>query len=129
MTSAISFKTLTGNWSNELGSTCFFDASEDGTIKGTYNTSVGRVHVEHPLFGRWLSGRDVDTLIVAFQVMWKDTDKGKPRSATVWNGQLFDDPKVGPMLYTQWLLVTEKERQDIWKNTLVRGDTFTKKKD
>ena len=130
MTSATSFKSLTGNWTNELGSTCHFDAAEDGSVTGTYNTAVGRVHVEHPIYGRWLQGRKHnDTLLVSFVVMWKDTDDEKSRSATVWNGQLFDDPDGGATLTTQWLLVSEKKHQDMWKNTLVRGDTFKRKKD
>ena len=123
----ISFKDITGNWTNELGSTCHFEASEDGAVTGHYDTAVGRVHVEHPLYGRWLQGRKhSDVIIIAFTVMWKDTDAGKPRSGTVWNGLMFSSS--GSMVFTtQWLLVTEKEQKDQWKSTLVNKDTFKKK--
>lgn len=125
----LSYKTLTGNWTNELGSTCSFEAVADGSVTGVYNTAVGKVHVAHPINGGWLQGRKhPDTIIVTFGVMWKNTDEEKARSATTWNGQLFGEPDGGATLYTQWLLVGEKERKDIWKNTLVRGDTFTKNK-
>lgn len=124
----ISFKDLSGNWTNELGSTCFFEASEDGSVTGHYDTAVGRVHVEHPLYGRWLQGRKYpDVLIVSFAVMWKDTDVGKPRSGTTWNG-LLSSGSGSMVLTTQWLLVTEKETQDQWKSTTVNKDTFRKTK-
>ena len=129
--SPLSYTTLTGNWTNELGSTCSFKASADGSVTGVYNTAVGKVHAEHPIYGRWLQGRKYqETIMVSFTVMWKDTDDEKARSATTWIGQLFGDSEGnGATLYTQWLLVGEKERPDIWKNTIIRGDTFKKDQD
>jgi hypothetical protein len=123
----LSFKTLSGNWTNELGSTCQFIAAEDGAVTGYYNTAVGKAHVQHPLSGQWLQGRkNPDIVLVSFIVMWKDTDEDKPRSATTWNGQLFADENNDPKFVTTWILVSEKEPAEMWKSTLINKDTFRK---
>jgi hypothetical protein len=119
---------LTGDWKNELGSNCTFKADDDGSITGHYDTAVGKVHTQHPLFGQWLQGRkNPGVFIVSFTVMWKDTDEGKPRSGTAWNGELFI-VEGGPKLVTTWILVSEKRPEDAWKNTLINKDTFVKQK-
>lgn len=122
-----SYKNLTGNWTNELGSTCYFDASEDGTVSGYYITAVGNAHVEHPLVGGWIQGRkNPEVILFSFIVMWKNTDEDKGRSATAWNGQFFMDGGSSKIV-TTWILVSEKEPSKMWKSTLINKDTFRPK--
>ncbi|KFV71220.1 Avidin, partial [Dryobates pubescens] len=117
---------LTGNWTNDLGSTMEIKAvNEEGSFNGTYNTSVSATSnkiVLSPLQGYQNCKKESSQPTFGFTVNWNFSD-----SITVFTGQCFVDKKGKEVLKTMWLLRSHVDNiTDDWKATSVGTNIFTR---
>ncbi|KAJ3851417.1 Streptavidin-Homobiotin complex [Lentinula lateritia] len=125
LTSRQSGSALSGNWTNELGSTMILTADQNGGLSGQYSSAVGNATNFYNLTGRFDTLPPSDAGIsVGWVVDWKN-DLLNAHAVTTWSGQYFDNDDVETIL-TQWLLTTSSSQADVWKSTLVGHDEFTR---
>lgn len=122
---------LTGRWRNHLGSIVVLKA-EGGLLKGTYTTAVSQMHLHHhhhhhnpdahSIHGTYQA--TLDGVLLSFSVQWCYTQgNGQScRSSACWNGKLFYS--CLHTFETTWLLVSDLESRDAWRNTLTNRDSF-----
>ncbi|XP_065595792.1 avidin-like [Cyrtonyx montezumae] len=117
---------LTGNWTNDLGSNMTIGAVNDkGEFGGTYLTAVADTTsniTRSPLLG--IQNNTVQQPTFGFTVQWTFIE-----STTVFTGQCFMDKKGKEVLKTMWLLRSNVgDTGDDWKATRVGNNVFTRLK-
>ncbi|VDI27425.1 Hypothetical predicted protein [Mytilus galloprovincialis] len=122
---------ITGKWMNELGSvveiTCKLDSpdqSSTGEIIGKYNSAVGAATDYYPLSGRFtIPDQDSTSCIVGFVVAWNNKAYGNADSSTSFTGTYYKDTDK---IYTFWILTSYKKYNDMWENSNIGKDVFTR---
>uniref|UniRef100_A0A8C8SCK6 Avidin n=1 Tax=Pelusios castaneus TaxID=367368 RepID=A0A8C8SCK6_9SAUR len=118
--------TLTGTWSNELGSNMTISAvNAAGEFSGSYHTAVTATRksiLASPLKGSQQRANQRKQPTFGFSVQWQFSD-----TTTVFVGQCFVDKRGKEKLETMWLLRDAVgSRKDSWKATRVGSNTFTR---
>lgn len=117
---------ISGTWYNELGSVMTINANSDGTLSGTYCSTVGEAQATYQLIGSYDLSPSSGGQSAGWTVTWLN-QYGNSHSTTSWTGQYQTDPKTGDEeIYTFWMLVTEKSPSQDWAATNVGQDTFTR---
>ncbi|XP_052526272.1 avidin-like isoform X3 [Tympanuchus pallidicinctus] len=117
---------LTGNWTNDLGSNMTIGAvNHRGEFTGTYYTAVTATSNAiklSPLHGTQNNINKKTQPTFGFTVNWKFSD-----STTVFTGQCFIDRDGKEVLKTMWLLRSSVDDiGDDWKATRVGNNYFTR---
>ncbi|XP_072102142.1 avidin-like [Mobula birostris] len=110
-------QTLTGCWTNELGSTAHIKKVEDGTLRGSYSSAVSSA--ETPVEGELIGFQvDIEQPTFGFVVKW--TSELVRGSVTVWTGQMFGNDA----LMTMWLRRSNSSVKNNWGATRTGMDVF-----
>ncbi|XP_072887151.1 avidin-like [Hemitrygon akajei] len=115
-------QTLTGCWTNELGSTANIMMDEDGTLQGIYRSAVSRTGTQAE--GE-LIGFQVDIAHPTFGFVVKWTTESVRGNVTAWTGQMFVAEGT-QTLKTMWLLRSGSSVDGNWAATLTGTDIFTR---
>ncbi|MFE6737495.1 avidin/streptavidin family protein [Streptomyces tubercidicus] len=117
---------ITGTWYNELGSSLIVTKNADGSLTGTYESTVGNAENKYVLTGRYDTATTSGTgTALGWTVAWNNSYRNA-HSATTWSGQYVGG--AHERITTQWLLTSGTTKADAWKSTLVGHDEFTKNK-
>ncbi|MGW3204242.1 avidin/streptavidin family protein [Streptomyces sp. NPDC001135] len=117
---------ITGTWYNELGSTFTVTANADGSLTGTYESTVGNAENRYVVTGRYdTAPTDGSGTSLGWTVSWRN-DYRNAHSATTWSGQYVGGSAAH--INTQWLLTSGTTPANQWQSTLVGHDEFTKTK-
>ncbi|XP_062892271.1 uncharacterized protein LOC134339576 [Mobula hypostoma] len=118
-TSSSVAQTLTGCWTNELGSTAYIKKDEDGTLRGFYISAVSSA--ETPVEGELIGFQvDIEQPTFGFVVKW--TSEEVRGDVSVWTGQMFEDQT----LKTMWLARSHSSVDSNWEATVTGMDVFTR---
>jgi len=113
---------LNGKWKNELGSVVEFEASENGELKGSFQSQVGHAAgTKHNIVGSWSVVNE--GALISFVVNWNNLLPGAKRSTTAWSGRLYLNPL---QIVTTWILTTDLPKNQDWKSVSTNKDIFTK---
>ncbi|XP_072887424.1 avidin-like isoform X2 [Hemitrygon akajei] len=115
-------QTLTGRWTNELGSTANILMEEDGTLRGFYRSAVSSTGTQAE--GE-LIGIQVDIAQPTFGFMVKWTTEEVRGDVSVWTGQMFVI-KGAQTLKTMWLARSHTSVELNWEATVTGMDVFTR---
>ncbi|MFH9662600.1 avidin/streptavidin family protein [Streptomyces sp. NPDC017248] len=117
---------ITGTWYNQLGSTFTVTANADGSLTGTYESTVGNAENRYVATGRYDTAPvDGSGTALGWTVSWRNSYRNA-HSATTWSGQYFGG--TAARINTQWLLTSGTTPANQWQSTLVGHDEFTKTK-
>jgi hypothetical protein len=115
---------LSGCYSNELESRMVLQATDDGVLKGTYETLVGDAAGQYPLFGAHTA--DGNDTMLGWTVAWRNEVYGNSKSATSWTGRIiFEQNTKKLILKTTWLLAQFTTANQAWNGVLTGVNNFT----
>ncbi|KAK3083304.1 hypothetical protein FSP39_018950, partial [Pinctada imbricata] len=103
---------------SEMDITC-----SNGTIRGKYNSAVGKATREYPLKGRYSAIGD-GGYVMGWSVAWKNRYMDA-HSATSWTGIYY---KGKEQIKTQWVLTSYQDQENYWKAFYTNQDVFHRKK-
>ena len=121
-----SWKKLSGDWHNQLGSKMTLIADENGGLRGKYNSAVGEAEDFYILTGRFDARPPSDEGVSVGWVVTYHNRKLNAHSTATWSGQFFYDGHE--RILTNWLLTSSTAPSSVWKSTNVGHDTFTRNK-
>lgn len=122
---------IDGKWVSNLGSTMDIRVV-DGTITGTYTTTIGSTQGTYELLGRTDVGEcdhpDGTLGSIGFVVGWMHADGNEndnDHGVTTWTGQI-QRIKGEIRIEAMWVYVQETEPSENWDSTLVGWNVFTR---
>lgn len=100
------------------------DRNTTGEIKGKYNSAVGNAEDFYPLLGRFtMAGPDLQNCVLGFSVAYNNAVRGNSNSTASFTGVYF---KVDDTIYTHWILASNTEYKDMWRNSNIGKNVFTR---
>jgi hypothetical protein len=115
---------LTGNYTNELGST--MDLQWNGLyLVGSYQSAVGNAVGSYWLYGSASSCWE-DGATVGFCVAWINTENGNSNATTCWTGHMLVNNGKTQLIMTWVLSMKPKDRKQMWKSNQIGQDIFSK---
>ncbi|KAF7311800.1 Sialyltransferase-tamavidin 2 fusion protein [Mycena indigotica] len=120
---------LEGTWYNELGSHMTLSLGPNDTLGGVYNSKVGDVFAEYPLWGGFYRYSPAGAgVALGWAVAWENAEHGDTHSASTWAGQAFFGARPeDDLITTRWLLGVSTAPEKIWAATMLGGDVFTRR--
>ena len=116
---------LDGDWYSELGSSMNLKTKSDGTLTGTYDSTVGDAKSRYPLAGRYDTLTDRRSL--GWTVTWVNEIHHTSMSTTCWSAQYQIKPEnQQPQILATWILTVQTTPGEDWNSTNLGFDVFTK---
>lgn len=114
---------ISGNWTNELGSTmllnCQLTSSTAGLLNGSYRSAVGQASDFYTLAGTYTKVNS--DYILGFSVAWNNKVHGNSKSATSWTGVYYADQDK---ITTFWILTRYTTPANMWNNSNIGNNIF-----
>lgn len=110
-------RTVTGNWTSELGSRLELHCS-DGLLTGHYSSAVGATRAPRPLIGFATPPSGSDAAVLGFVVPWSGIG-----SVTTWTGR-YDRPT--DRIFATWVLQSRHSPSTAWAATQIGQDVFVR---
>jgi hypothetical protein len=118
-----SWKKLSGDWGNQLGSKMTLIADKNGGLRGKYNSAVGEVE-DFYTYTHWEVWPSDEGVSVGWVVTYRN-HKLNAHSTATWTILRSDGDE---WILSHWLLTSSTALSAVWKSTNVGHDTFTRNK-